>query len=268
VPDSTAGDLGVVTFNIRTGWALDGRHCWWLRRSATAAVLRRLRPDVAALQEVHRFQLRYLLGHLAGYGAAGVGRTNGRRRGEHCAVLYRTDRLVLEGEQTRWFSDRPNEPGSRTWGNVQPRIATLAWFSDRAGGPDVGLVNVHLDERSGAARARSAAAMEAWVEEHRGDGRHWLLAGDFNTPPDDDALRVLVDAGWRDLLAPLPAGGDDAGTVHSFTGSRDRGRIDLILGRDDWTVVTAGVVHDRPRGRLPSDHWPVAARLRPVTSAP
>jgi endonuclease/exonuclease/phosphatase family metal-dependent hydrolase len=199
---------------------------------------------------------------LPGYGYAGVGRANGARRGEHCAILYRTDRLTLDRQRTRWFSDTPDVPGSRSWGNVLPRIATMAWFTDRSAGAPVGVGDVHLDTGSDEVRARSTAALATWVGEDTGTATPWILMGDFNATPADRSVRRLLDDGWRDALAPLPPAGDDAGTEHGFTGRRDRNRIDLILLGDGWDVIDAGIVHDRPGGRLPSDHWPVAARLR------
>ena len=69
-----------MTFNIRNGRGVDGRNLWWLRRRATAAVVAGERPDIAGLQEVYRFQLRYLAKRLGGYDLVGVGRNDGAAR--------------------------------------------------------------------------------------------------------------------------------------------------------------------------------------------
>ena len=91
-----------------------------------------LDADLIGLQEVYGFQQRYLLRHAPGYAATGAGRTDGRGRGERCAVLYRSARLALTSSTTRWFSDTPDLPGSTGWGNRLPRIVTLARFTDLA----------------------------------------------------------------------------------------------------------------------------------------
>jgi endonuclease/exonuclease/phosphatase family metal-dependent hydrolase len=201
---------------------------------------------------------------LPGFAYAGVGRLNGRRWGEHCAVLYRADRFRLERQATRWFSDTPDVPGSRTWGNAQPRIATTVWLTDRVDGRPLAVVNVHLDNVSDGVRLRSVDALARWIAADRdgGDSRRWLVVGDFNATPADPSVRRLLDTGWRDALAHLPPAGDDAGTANRFVARRDGARIDQILVDGGWSVEDAAIVHDRPGGRFASDHWPVVARLQ------
>jgi endonuclease/exonuclease/phosphatase family metal-dependent hydrolase len=236
---------------------------WPLRRQATATVLLDLEPDVAGVQEAWRCQVRYLVRRLGGYDAAGVGRNNGGRWGEHCAVLYRRDRFVLERHRTRWFSDRPDAPGSRTWGNTLPRIVTMVWLRDRHDGRRFGVANAHLDEEHEDIRIRSTAALVAWIDEIRaaGDDRPWLVIGDLNATPADPSVRQLLAAGWHDVLATVPADGPGAATGNWFTDRRDGARIDHILAEDAWTVDRAAIVHARPGGRMASDHWPVVAYL-------
>src|SRR5437763_2215081 len=101
--------LTALTFNIRTDRGLDGLNSWWFRRSATVDVIRAVAPDVVALQEVRRLQLGYLVDHLPDYEfvgrGVGRGRGKGRTRGEHCPVLFRPDRFVLDDWCVRWFGE-------------------------------------------------------------------------------------------------------------------------------------------------------------------
>jgi endonuclease/exonuclease/phosphatase family metal-dependent hydrolase len=53
-----------------------------------------------------------------------------------------------------------------------------------------------------------------------------------------------------------------SGTTHHFSGRIDGRQIDHILVSREIDVLDAQVAHPRPFGRLPSDHWPVVARLR------
>jgi len=87
VPGHEPPILRVASFNIRNGIAWDGLDSWPLRRPATAATIAGLDADLLGLQEVYGFQQRYLLRRLPGYAATGAGRTDGRSRGERCAVL-------------------------------------------------------------------------------------------------------------------------------------------------------------------------------------
>ena len=259
--------LRAATFNIRKGKAWDGLDSWPLRRAATAEAVARLHADVVGLQEVHGFQQHDLLRRLPGYAACGAGRDDGDERGERCAILYDGRCLALERSTTRWFSDTPDVPGSVSWGEPPPRVATLAWFAERAraasGGGAAGsptrfaVANVHWDGASAAARERSAETLLQWID----DGLPWLVLGDLNTTADDAGVRRRLAAGLRDPLGNLGAGGPGAGTHHHWDGRTDWTRIDFVLMTMEWHVRSAAVIQDPVHGRLPSDHWPVVASL-------
>ncbi len=297
--------LRVASFNIRNGIAWDGLDSWPLRRQATAATVAELEADLLGLQEVYGFQQRYLLRRLAGYAATGAGRTDGRRRGERCAVLYRTARLRLDQMTTRWFSDTPDVPGSTGWGNRLPRIVTLACFTDLVGGGGFGFADCHLEGSPAAARHRSATALATWLD----PCLPWIVAGDLNAEPHDAAVRALLDAGLRDVFAPgvaarrpaarqTPGGGPAArpsppaahtgtpaahtGTPAAHTGTpaaapvttvaepRSGGagrRIDYLLVTREWEVVAAAVPAPGRHRRRASDHLPVLATVRLRTGA-
>jgi endonuclease/exonuclease/phosphatase family metal-dependent hydrolase len=244
--------LRVVSFNLRNGRAMDGWNSWPFRRRATATVLRELHPDVAGLQEAYACQERYLLRALSGHASVGVGRSAGDR-GERCPVLHRTEHLRLVTSRSRWYGDDPDRPGTTLPGASFPRLATLAELEHRVTGRHFGVVNTHLDERLAANRARSAEQLLGWVQ---GD-LPWLLIGDLNARPDEEAIRTLLDGGFR-MAVPDGLGG----TTHQWKGGTGGPRIDYILVSDGWDVLDGAVDHSRPGGRLPSDHWPIYADVR------
>ena len=243
-------DLRVVTFNVRTGRGLDGRNSWLLRRAAVVDVIRSMDPDVAGLQEVRAGQLRYLLSHLPEYGFLSAGRANGQNRGEHCPVLYRRERFAVVRWEVRWFA-----------ANRSGRIATVARLDDRSAGASesITVANTHLDHRFAAVRATSGAALAGWARDEEGP---WVVLGDFNATVVDAAVVPLLEAGLQDALAALLPRGASVATAHRFTGRVDGRRIDHVLVSPELEVVHAEIVRTRPGGRLPSDHWPVAALLR------
>ena len=196
--------------------------------------------------------------HLQGYAATGAGRTDGRGRGERCAVLYSGARLDLASSTTRWFSDTPDLPGSTGWGNRLPRIVTLARFTDLATDRAFGFADCHLEGAPAAARHRSAAALLTWLD----PGLPWIVAGDLNAEPDDEALRTLLAAGLRDVFA-LGQGGDSTPppTTRPRGGQRAR-RIDYLLVTREWRVGAAAVAAAGRHRRRASDHLPVMATLR------
>jgi endonuclease/exonuclease/phosphatase family metal-dependent hydrolase len=249
--------LRVASFNVRTGSGLDGRNSWPLRAGACAAAIAGLEADLVGLQEVRRFQERRLARRLPGCAGAGAGRGDGRCRGERCTVVYREARLRLDAWTVRWFSDTPAAPGSRSWGNQIPRIATLCRFTDRASGRRFGAVNAHWDGASAVSRRRSAEALLGWLD----PWLPWLVLGDLNATVADPAVALLLASGMRDTLPDLGARGPLAATHHAWDGSTDGTRIDHVLVDAGWDVLDARIDHARPGGRLPSDHWPVLAEV-------
>ncbi|HUR77778.1 MAG TPA: endonuclease/exonuclease/phosphatase family protein [Acidimicrobiales bacterium] len=232
-----ADTLTVASFNLRNGRAFDGCNSWPFRRRAAAALLRELDADVIGMQEVYGFQLRYLLRQLPDYAAVGEGRS---RRGERNPVLVRGR---VQAHATRWFEVE----GARF-----PRIATTARVE--VGGVPLTFTSTHLDERSALRRRTSAAQLLRWFADV--EGPH-VIVGDFNDTLGDLMFEAFAAAGYRSALP------DDAGgTSHHFTGRGDGRQIDHILVPAGVEVLAVSVVHTRPGGRLPSDHWPVVARIR------
>lgn len=247
----TAPPFEVVTFNVRHGWAWDGRNCWPCRRRALVAALAELDADLLGLQEPLGFQLRYLQRHVPGYRSVGQGRGGGRR-GERCPVLARSTRYELIEDHTVWYGEVIDRPG-RLPGASAPRIATIARYRDRPAGRTLRVVSTHLDEHHAPHRARSAAQLAGWLD---GDEPTVVLA-DLNTGSEPAVFDALGAAGLRPALAP-----GSASTVHGFDAGHRGPHLDHILVSAHLHVSEAAVAELRPSGRFPSDHHAVRALLR------
>ncbi|PZS30307.1 MAG: endonuclease/exonuclease/phosphatase [Pseudonocardiales bacterium] len=243
--------LRVASFNIRTSRGRDGRNRWQRRRETCIETIRAFSADIVGLQEVRPDQLDDLRKAFLHATILGAGRdVDGG--GEHASVLVAPGEWTVESSETRWLSETPTRPGSRGWDAGLPRVATLAWL--RCGATRVGVANTHFDHQGPAARERSGELIATWLDENR--DRPWIVLGDLNDVPGSPPLRLLAAAGYTDAL-PAQAGG----TEHSFSGATDRSRIDYILIGPGVRVAAAWIGHERLRGRLPSDHWPVLADL-------
>ncbi len=243
-------DVRVATFNIRTSRGWDGLHHWRLRRRACVSAIRGLHADIVGLQEVRRDQLADLRRAFPAARFLGVGR-DADGGGEHASVLV-TDGWDVESAQTRWLSPTPERAGSRGWGADLPRVATLVRLTRE--GARLGVANTHFDHISREAREHSAALLAEWLLLER--DRPWVVLGDLNAQPTSPPLRTFAAASYTDVLES-----DAGGTEHAFTGATDRTRVDYVLVSSGIRVRAASIPHPRPRGRLPSDHWPVVADL-------
>lgn len=264
----TAPDLHVMTFNVRRRlrWAARPADRWRNRLPLIRALLAAEQPDLLAAQEVLPDQASALSGALRDgtgheYLHVGHGRLPGPRD-EATPLFYRADRLELLAWTQRALSARPDEAGSRTWGNPIPRVFVEATFRDRATGSEFLAVSTHFDVFSARARRESGAAVGRRVAAQHLPA---LVGGDLNSRPGSAPLRALGDAGglvdgWtaaRQRITP------EWGTFGDYRAPRDDGRrIDHIVTTQEVEVRRIGIGGTPVRGHWPSDHLPVQAVVR------
>ncbi|HEY0943007.1 MAG TPA: endonuclease/exonuclease/phosphatase family protein [Steroidobacter sp.] len=249
-----AQPLRVMTFNIRLPTDRDGVNNWDARRDIVVQMLRAEDPDVIGTQELFKRQGDDLVASLPQYAWFGADRRGGDED-EHMGVFYRKDRLRVRESGDFWLSDTPEVPGSRTWGNIYPRMVTWARFERIADGATFTLYNTHLPYRDEdePIRIRCIELLEARLDRLPRDERV-ILTGDFNTSPDSQ-VHTLLSAQLADAWTAASRRIGPEATFHDFTGTPKR-RIDWIMFRG-FTARSAKTVTTERDGRYPSDHFPV-----------
>jgi endonuclease/exonuclease/phosphatase family metal-dependent hydrolase len=259
--------LRVVSFNIRYGTAQDGDNEWSKRRQMLFEVTRELDADILGLQEALAFQIDEIEAAVQDYAAIGVGRDDAARAGEYTAILFRKSRLRVADAGTFWFSDTPEVPASRSWGNRITRICTWARFVDRDG-RGFYVFNLHLDHESQPSRERSVALLARRIAARAFPAEPVIVTGDFNAGERNPAITTLVerpDASSRlvDTFRVLYPAATDVGTFTGFTFGNTAGeKIDYVLVQPGTEVLSAEIVRTSRENRYPSDHFPVAATVR------
>lgn len=259
-----APDLHVMTYNIRRRMPHIRRRSkdlWRNRRPLLRALLQTEQPTVLGIQEALADQVAVVAAALGpAYAWVGRGR-NARGDGERSTIFYDTRRLTLDSFEQRALSDTPHRPGSRSWGNMLPRVVVTADFTDTATGRAFTVINTHFDHLSRASRTRSAAMINEMVIE---SGHPAIVMGDLNAGPRSPAVRILTNGPLRDAwtvatthLTPL------WGTFSNYRRPKIGGkRIDWILVTASVTVHRIGVNVARVGGAAASDHEPVQAVVR------
>lgn len=257
--------LNVVSFNLRyLNPNEKPEDHWSKRRLLIGELLRQLAPDVMGTQEGVYQQLKDLAADSPELDWIGLGRDGGSR-GEFMAVFYRKARLEPLAYDHFWLSDTPLIMGSTTWGNDNRRMVTWVKFRDRATGGEFFFWNTHFDHRIQEAREKSAKLVRERVG--RLDTQLPLvLVGDFNAAAEKNPAYLMLTEGKFFTDAWLTAKerhGEGVGTFNNFQGPVANGpRIDWILFRGDVQVERIETVTFNRNGRYPSDHFPVAAKLR------
>jgi endonuclease/exonuclease/phosphatase family metal-dependent hydrolase len=265
---SDAPSLRVMSFNLRYNNAGDGPNAWPLRKVWVAKLIRFHAPDVIGVQEALPGMLADLDTLLGEYARIGVGRADGRERGEFSAILYRRDRLELLDGRTFWLSTAPEVPGSKGWDTAIERIATWGRFRDHATGCTYVHLNTHFDHVGEQARQESARLIRQRLRTIA-KGEPVIVTGDLNTDPQSVAYRILTRDTLVEALPPLRdamlvsrAGhyGPTA-TWNAFKAIEPGRRIDFVLVSPQVEVRQHGILPDSWDGRFPSDHLPVLAAL-------
>ncbi len=258
-----------MSFNIRYGTADDGPDRWENRRQQVCEVIERNQCDVIGLQEALRLQIDAIREALPVYAEIGVGREDGKTKGEYSGILYRTDRLLVAEAGTFWLSDTPEVPGSMTWGNKITRVCTWGRFIHKPSGKAFYHFNTHCDHQSQPSRAKSAVLLVQRIRDRK-HADPVIVSGDFNAGEANPAIRYLKGDLDLDGKTPIPfvdsfrllhPEATEVGTFHAFKGTRSGEKIDYIFVQAGAEVLEARVLHDNVDGRYPSDHYPITARL-------
>jgi endonuclease/exonuclease/phosphatase family metal-dependent hydrolase len=265
-----SAELRVMSYNIRYGTAPDGENHWERRKEFLIETIRSFKPDLLGTQETLAFQRDYLAEKLPEYGVLGVGRDDGKDRGEMMAIYWRKERFEVLDSGHFWLSLTPDIPGSRSWDSSLPRMVTWIKLRDRQQPerPPILWMNTHFDHRGKQARQNSAQLLRRKLEE-LGQGCSLIVTGDFNSGEGSEPYRILFGP-WEAKELPLvdtyravhPERRGDEGTFSGFRASNVSGpRIDWIGCSRDWRILEAGIDRTARDGRTPSDHFAVYAVL-------
>jgi len=252
--------LQVMSFNIRFGTADDGEDKWEFRKPRTLSALKSRKPDIIGLQEALDFQIEEVCAALPGYRSVGVGRDDGRSKGEFSAIVYDGARLRVKRADTFWLSETPSIPNSKHWGNGITRICSWAYFEDLQTGRHFYVFNTHLDHQSQPSREKGMELILRRIKE-RGTDDPVLITGDLNVGESNPVILKITESGFADTFRKLHP---DEKSVGTFTGFGEAGadKIDYVFADSVWKVERAEIIRDKVDGRWLSDHFPVAAWLR------
>lgn len=254
-----SSELKVMSYNIRMGTAKDGTNSWQYRCPATIEMLNDQKPDVFGVQEAFDFQIAFIEEFAKGYGTIGVGREDGKSKGEHMNIFWNKKLIKMLKWGTFWLSETPEVP-SKGWDAACMRTATWALMKDKRTGKKFYFINTHLDHKGREARKNSLQLIVDKIASINPEGYPMVLTGDFNIKPNNPALLNLdlVMKSARKIA-------DKTDNHHTFNGwSKQKSDkvIDYIYVSGfsecpEYKTVTKKYA-DRP---FVSDHYPIYARL-------
>ena len=179
------------TFNIRYDNPADSLNNWQYRKDNVAEFIKKQGIDIVGMEEVLYNQLEDLKSRLPEYAEVGVGREDGKTKGEYAPLFYKKDRFEVLDSNTFWLSQYPDSVGFIGWDGACTRIATWAKLKDKKNGKVFMAVNTHFDHVGTEARRKSALLIIEKIKEIVGD-QPAVLTGDFNVSEQSEAYETIT----------------------------------------------------------------------------
>lgn len=265
--------LTVASYNIRNAnnGDRDQGNGWEKRCPVMCNLIKFNDFDIFGTQEVLHQQLTDMLATLTDYGYVGVGRDDGKGKGEYSPILYKRSRLKLLDSGTFWMAPDTSRPNVG-WDAALPRICSWGKFSDLTTGKKLWFFNLHMDHIGVLARAESAKLVLSKIQEMCSDDAV-ILTGDFNFDQRDSCFPILADSKiLRDSYSIANVCYAPNGTFNAYDINRATDqRIDHIFVSQSIDVDRYGILTDTYRSqekngkttsRIASDHYPVVVKLQ------
>ena len=252
----------IISYNIRYDNNWDIENSWEIRRSNIIQILIKYSPSIIGIQEGLLNQVQYIDNSLINYGYVGVGRDDGKEKGEFCAIYFDTTRYVLLKNSTFWLSETPDTI-SVGWDAALERICTYGLFKDRITKKEFWVFNTHFDHMGSIAREKSSGLILKRIKKINRQSLPVILMGDFNSIPNSPPVKEIVTELSDALQISLQKLHGPGGTFNGFNEDLPiEKRIDYIFTKN-LKVLSYTHVNDRlENNRHISDHLPVMIKIK------
>jgi len=282
-----AQKLTVATYNIRNenAWDIKNGNGWPERCPVICGLVQFHDFDIFGTQEVLHGQLVDMLGKLHNYSTIGVGRDDGKEKGEYEAIFYKKDKFKLIKSGGFWLSKDTNKP-NLGWDAAYIRMCTWGKFQVKKDGFTFWFFNLHMDNEGVVARRESSKLVLNKIKEMCKTGTV-ILTGDFNVDQHNESYTLINTSGiLKDAYDLAKIRYALNGTFNNFEPNlKTDSRIDHIFVTSNMKVERYGILTDSYRSangdgkdikstnfpkevslqqhliRLPSDHYPVEVQL-------
>lgn len=260
---SEMGNLNIMTYNIRYNNPNDGENQWSHRKEFLSNQIAFNEVDIFGIQEGLNDQVTYLDSVFVHYNYIGVGRDDGKTKGEYSAIFYNSKKFKVLENNTFWLSETPNEI-SVGWDASMERICTYGLFETIATKQQFYVFNTHFDHIGTEARIKSVELILQKITEFNSSNFPVLVLGDFNLTPETGPIQQLSKAlnDSKKVSNLTPFGPE--GTFNGFNFNVPiTARIDYIFtSKNNISVEKYAVLSDSKDCKYPSDHLPVFIEIK------
>lgn len=264
-----AQSVNVMSYNIRLDTEADGVNQWKNRPDKVIGLIKKYNPDLFGVQEAMHNQMLDLQKGLPEYSYVGVGRDDGKEKGEYSAIFYKKEMFEVLVQNTFWLSETPDMPGSKSWDAAITRVVTFALLKDKISGKIFLYANSHFDHIGKEARNNSATLIKRLIAstikiasgQNENQKIPAIVSGDFNSEPTDAPYLTITNGEHFRLFDSRPTD-NLTGTFCGFELNKMACKtIDYIFHSEDWKASNYQVIQDNYGKYYPSDHLPVLVTL-------
>ena len=258
----TSEKITLMSYNIRYDNLHDEKNSWLKRKDEVVNIFQKHSPSFIGTQEGLKHQIEYINDLLRNYDYIGVGRDDGKSKGEFCAIYYDSSEYNLLKQSTFWLSSNPLEV-SVGWDAALERICTYGYFEHKNSDKRIWVFNTHFDHIGRISREESSKLILGQISKLNGFSEPTVVMGDFNDLPNsltiktlnkklDDAMKInLVDH-----IGPI-------GTFNGFNVSDPiEKRIDYIFVKKMEILSHQHLDLRLRNGNHISDHLPVIIKAK------
>ena len=242
---ATAQELNVASFNVRNNAKKDyeNNNGWDQRKAILCDMINFEAFEIFGVQEAKPEQLQDMVARMPDYKYIGVGRDDGKTKGEHSAIFYRKGDFKVIDHGTFWLSETPDEV-SYGWGAKHRRICTWGLFVDKKSKTKFYFLNLHMDHRVKAAQENGAKLVLDFVKTKCKKGVNVIITGDFNVTQESAVYDIFAKSGiFQDTYDVAKYRFAPTGTFNGFNPNRyTTHRIDHIFVSKGIKVSRYGVL--------------------------
>ena len=262
IPLTVFSQTSIMSYNIRYSTQNDNENWWEHRKEEVAQLIDYYSPEILGIQEGLDKQVKYLDTFLSNYSYVGVGRDDGKLKGEYAAIFYKHERLKLISTKTYWLSETPDEI-SIGWDASFKRVVTFGEFYDIQTKDTLYVFNCHFDHKGKISRKKSAELILQIIEDKKITNKKVIVMGDLNCEPDDEPMKLLK-VNLEDTynsVGTVTYG--PVGTFNEFnTEMLLQRRIDYILVKNIEVKEYRHIDDRRKNNLFPSDHLPIQIKFK------
>ena len=258
--------ITVMTFNIRYDNANDNENWWDNRKDEVVNLIEYYHPDFLGIQEGLNHQVKFIRENTTNYRSIGVGRDDGKKKGEFSAIYYDATKFELIEQITFWLSEDPDTI-SIGWDAALERICTYGKFKDKSTSEILYIFNTHFDHKGEKSRIMSTKLILNKIEEYSSENSKVVVMGDLNSEPRDEPILNLKTKFDDAMAISAKKFYGPIGTFNNFdTKLIPNKRIDYIFTQN-LNVISYRHIDDRRKNNLwVSDHLPVLIEINNVMS--